>query len=138
MREIEPSGDVEPLNRYPVVQEHQKVDLGRPKVYRCRFEVGFKLNALQLQTVQVYPGEIAGSKTPAIHSEFAVPVVQVLSCVLQYGLRLQDLDISISQVKHQTALLVQIGRFRDGGGLPGLITPQLPLVLTFVQVANAG
>ncbi len=58
--------------------------------------------------------------------------------ILEHRLGLQRLHESASQGKHQTALLVQISRFGDGCGFLGLVTPQLALVLAFVQVTNGG
>ena len=89
--EIERPGDVESLDRRPVVQEHQELDLGRAKIHHRRFEVGFELDALQLQAIQIHLRQVAGLEALAIHVEFAVPVVQVLLRVLQHRFRLQCL-----------------------------------------------
>ena len=100
--------------------------------------VRFELDPLQFQAIQIHLSEIAGLEARAIHFQFLVPVSQVLLRVLKNRLRLQDVDERVPQVEHQAALLVQISRFRDGGGFLGLVAPQLPLVLAFVQIADAG
>src|ERR1035441_275231 len=124
--------------RQPVVDEHQKLDLGRAKIHHGGFEVGFKLNALQHQAIQIHASEVAGLEAKAVQIEFPVPVIQVLFRVLQHRFSLQQLHERIPQVKHQTALLVDVSRCRDGGGFLGLVAPQLPLMLALVQVADTG
>ena len=91
------------------------LDLGRPQIHDSRFIVRFELDPLQLEAIHIDWGEIAGLQPLAIDFKLVVPVSQVLLGVLEERFRLQDVDESAAQVEQQVALLVQIGRFRDGG-----------------------
>ena len=137
-REFECPGHVEPLDRRAVVKEHQELDFGGAQIDQRGFEVGFKLNALQLDAVQIHLRDIAGPEARAIDFHFPIPVGQVIRRVLQYRFGLQRLYKSIPQIKHQAALLIEISGFRDGGGFFSLVAPQLALMIPFVQVADAG
>src|SRR4029077_15053778 len=106
--EIKRSGNVKLLDRRPVVQECQKLDFRCAKIHHRRLEVGFELNALQFKTIQIRLRQIAGVEAGAIHVQLAVPVVQILSCVLEYSLGLQDLNERASQIEEQATLLIGV------------------------------
>ena len=136
--EIKRPGNIELLDRRAVVQQHQEWNLGRPQIHQRGFEVGFELNALQLQATQIHLSDIAGRVARSIHAQLPIPIFQVVSGVLKYRFRLQSLNECAAKIEDQVALLIQISRFRDSRGLLRLISPQFPLVLPFVQVADAG
>ncbi len=86
--EIEWAGDVELVDWGAVAEQTQDLDLGGPQVHGGRFQVGFELHALQFQPVEVHLRQVACLKAPAIHVEFAVPILQVLPGILLDGLGL--------------------------------------------------
>ena len=137
--EIEPPGDVELLDRRAVVHKHQKLDLGRPQIHRRGFEVGFELNPLQFQAVQIHLGDVAGLEARAVRRRVRGPSKSGSAVAFsRKAFACRTLHERGPQVEQQTALLIQISRFRDGGRFFGLIAPQLPLVLAFVQITDAG
>jgi hypothetical protein len=60
LREIEGPLHVELLDRGPVVQQLQELDLRRPQVHFRGLQIGLVGHALQLQTVQIHARDIAG------------------------------------------------------------------------------
>ena len=134
--EIERAGDIELLDRRPIVQQGQKLDLGRAQIHRGRFEVGLELDALQLQAIEVHLGQIARLEAVAIHGELAIPIVQVLPGILSHRFRLQRLHKGVSQVEKQRAVLIRVGGGGDIGGLLCACQAQLPFVLALMQIAD--
>ena len=105
--EIERPGDVELLDRRPVVKQHQKLDLGGTQVHDVGFVVGFELA----------PAAVPGGLSPLARGrrrwkriakdfQFVVPVLQVLLGVLQHRFGLQALHEGASQVEDEAALLI--------------------------------
>ena len=128
--------DIELLDRRPVVQQGQKLDLGRAQIHRGHFEVGLELDALQLQAIEVHLGQVARLEAIAIHRQLAVPVIQVLPGILAHRFRLQGLDKGVSQVEKQRAVLIRVG---GGGYLRGLLRAfqaQLAFVFALMQIAD--
>ena len=134
--EIERPGDVELLHRGAVVEQHQELDLGRAHAGFRGLDVGFELNALQLQAVQVHAGDVAGLETVAAHGQQAVVVGQALAGHCQHRLGLERRDEGAAQVEEQVALLV--GQLRDGhgGALLRAFQAQFALVCPLVQIVG--
>ena len=105
--EIERPADIELLDRRPVVEQHQKLDLGGPQIHHRRFKVGFELRALQLQPVQIHLRQVAGLEARAIHLQFPIPVRQVLLRVLSTALACSVCTKAFRRLNMQIALLIQ-------------------------------
>ncbi len=58
-REFVRPGDVELLDRRAVVEECQQLDLGGPQIDRGGFDIGFELNSLQREPVQIQLRDVA-------------------------------------------------------------------------------
>ena len=134
--EIERPGDVEPLHRRAVVEQRQQRDLGGPQIHLRGLQVGFVLDALQLDAVQIHPRDVAGLKTVAADGQLLFEVVQVLLGQRQQRLGLERLHESVAQVEQQSALQVRLLRLGDGGALLGALQAQFALVLPLVQIAE--
>ena len=67
---------VQLLDRRAIVEQHLKLDLGGAQVDQGGLHVGFELDALQLQAVEVDLCDIAGFVAVAAHGERAVVEIQ--------------------------------------------------------------
>ena len=80
------------FDRSAVVQQHQKLDLRRAQIHFRGLHVGFILDALQLQPVEIDLRNITGFVPVAADSEHLVPESQVLAGQPQHRLGLQRFD----------------------------------------------
>ncbi len=98
--------------------------------------VGFELDALQLQAVEIDLGDIAGFVAVAADGERAVVEIQTLACDRQHRFLLEDLDEGGAEVEEQVPSLVI--QFRDGdcGAFLGALAPQGTLVAALNEVAG--
>ena len=130
------AGHIEWVHRCPVVQQCQELDLRGPQIYGCRLPVGFVLDTLQLQAVQIHLRNVAGLPTIPIHSQKPVIVSKIILRELQDRFGLQRLNKGVSQAENQSSFLIHQVRRRDTGCLAGAVPPQFALMLTFVVVAS--
>ncbi len=121
-------GDVELLDRRAVVEERQQLDLGGPQVDRGGLDIGFELNALQREPVQIQLRDVAGVETRAANPELTIPVSQILLRVVENGFGLQHLHKSVAQREDQTALLILVSGAGDVRRFLRAFEPQFPLV----------
>ena len=112
LRVVESPADVQLLDRRAIVEQRLKLDLSRAQVDQGSLHVGFELDALQLQAVEVHLGDIAGLVAVAADSEHAVVELQAFARDRQHGFLLEHLDEGAAQVEKQVPFLVI--QFRDG------------------------
>ena len=65
--EVEGAGDIELIHGSAVVEQREELDLSRAHVDRGGLDIGFVLHALQFETVQVHPRNVAGLEAVAAH-----------------------------------------------------------------------
>ena len=135
LRVIERPDDVQLLDRRAVVEQRLELDLSRAQVDQGSLHVGFELDALQLQAVEVHLRDIARLVPVAAHSEHAVIELEALARDRHHSLLLEHLHEGAAQIEKQVPLLII--QFRDGdcGALPRALAPQVALVPPLNQVA---
>ena len=124
------------LDGRTVVHQRQKLDFGRSQVGFGGLHIGFELDALQFQAVQVHLCDVAGLEPVAAHHQQPVVIRQVVPGQRQYRFGLQGLYKCAAQAEKKSSLQVRLLRHRDGSALLGALQPQLPLVLPLVEVAG--
>ena len=132
---VEGSRHVELFDGRPVIQQHQKLDLCRAQVDRGGLQVGFILDALQLQAVQVDARDIPCLESFATQIKHVVVIGKVLLSQCQNCLLLEDLYKRAPQGEEETSFLVRQLRDGDGCSLLRALPPQIPLVHTLEQIA---
>jgi hypothetical protein len=73
---------IELIDRRAVVQQLEQLNLAGAQVDEGGFEIGFKLRALQLQTVQIHLRQVAGAEPFSIDVQLMVPIGQVVFGIL--------------------------------------------------------
>src|SRR5580692_11001827 len=121
--EIERSVDVVALDRPAIVEHGQQVDLGGAKVDQRGLHIGFVLQALEFEAVEVDLGDVAGLVTFAADLQDLVVVAEIILGEVEDGFGLQDADEGAAQIEDQSAFGVGLLGGADGGALlGGLIT----------------
>ena len=112
----------------------QQLDLGGPQVDQGGLHIGFELDALYLQAVEVDLCDIAGLEAVAADFKEAIVELEARARDCHHGLLLQYLDEEVPQVEEQVALLVGELRRGDGGALPALSRRKLRLCCPLDEV----
>ena len=89
--EIEWADDIQPVDRRVVVEQRAKLDFRGAQIDQGGLRVGFKLNALQLQAIEVDAGDVPHLQALAADIEHAIVISEALLCHRQHGLLLQHL-----------------------------------------------
>ena len=84
------------------------MNLRGSKIHGRGVDIGFILDSLKLQSIQLGFGNVARLKAVPADLQRMVPVAQVLTSQLQPGLGLQGLDERTPQIEHQVALQVRL------------------------------
>src|ERR1700689_4128003 len=126
--EIERSVDVVALDWPAVVKQSEQVDLGGAEVDERGLHVGFVLQTLEFEAVEVDLGDVAGLVTVAADLQHLVVVTEIILRQVEDGLGLQNSYESAAQIKNQGAFGVGLLGGADGGALLGGLVAQSALV----------
>ena len=100
-------------------------------------QVGFVLQALQLEPIKVDPGNVAGLKAVAAHVQHFVVILEVHLRELQHRFCPQHTDKSGAQIEDQIALGVRLLGRANRGALLGSFEAKSALVASFKKIAHA-
>ncbi len=98
--EVERTRHIKLLDRRPIVQQRQQLDLRGSQVRIGSLYVGFILHPLKLQPIQVDAGNITGIESIATDPQQAVVIGKIVSCQSKHGLLLKGLNECIAQIEN--------------------------------------